>query len=331
MPKIKKKLKFFYAKIFLLTIFSITPTYAIENNACLLKVLEQARNDSTIADLKQHCQNKIDNNKDVDEFKSALASRMANEKATQKNLFAIMPHKPIYLLPLAYNSRINTAPFDITDEHPDNTEIKFQVSFKFSVLQNVFNDQGDLYFAYTNQSYWQAYNSNASSPFRETNHEPEIFMLFDTHWQFDSIKIAKIALGVVHQSNGRRAELSRSWNRLYANFVLEYSNNLFFSIKPWWRIPEPARIDDNPDIHKFLGYSEFRAFYVMGNQKLGVMLRNNFRVSSNKSAIELNWSFPLRENLWGYVQYFNGYGESLIDYNASVNRLSIGIMLTTWL
>ena len=71
-----------------------------------------------------------------------------------------------------------------------------------------------------------------------------------------------LVLGFAHQSNGRTQPLSRSWNRVYANFVFEYED-LYFSVKPWYRIPErdktdplDARGDDNPDIHRYLGYGE---------------------------------------------------------------------------
>ena len=79
-----------------------------------------------------------------------------------------------------------------------------------------------------------------------------------------------------------------------------------------------------------MGYGELRFGYKMGEYNLGMMLRNNLR-SENRGAVQLDWSFPINNRFRGYVQYFNGYGESLIDYNDSVNRLSIGIMLTDWL
>ena len=145
--------------------------------------------------------------------------------------------------------------------------------------------------------------------------------------------LRNIQLGFNHQSNGRSGDQSRSWNRIFASFLFE-KGNFYTTLKPWWRIPEKDKDspndnsgDDNPDINKYLGYGEWSLFYRLGNHNLSMMLRNNLR-ADNKGAVQLDWSFPMTGRFRGYLQYFNGYGESLIDYNASVNRLSLGVILT---
>ena len=136
--------------------------------------------------------------------------------------------------------------------------------------------------------------------------------------------------GIWHQSNGRAEPLSRSWNRLYLNAVFE-RGDLAFSIKPWYRIPEDEEDDDNPDIERYLGYGELGAAYKWRGNTFSMMFRNNLRTSGNKGAIELGWSFPLYRKLKGYVQYFNGYGQSILDYNDAANTIGVGLALTDFL
>ena len=260
---------------------------------------------------------------------SAIDQRRAAERAAESTRFALTPHKPNYVLPVSYNSKA-----DQTFEPLDPWEIKFQFSFKFELARDVFG--GDLLFGYTQQSYWQAYNKAVSSPFRETNYEPEVMWAHVWERSPGPLLPRAIVLGFVHQSNGRSLPLSRSWNRVYANFVFEHEN-LYFSLKPWYRIPEPdktdpldPRGDDNPDILEYMGHGEATVMWVRGPNRYGVMLRNSFR-SPYRGAAQLDWSFPIRGKLQGYVQYFNGYGESLIDYDHRANRFGIGLMLNNWL
>jgi phospholipase A1 len=136
-----------------------------------------------------------------------------------------------------------------------------------------------------------------------------------------------------HQSNGRGGSLSRSWNRIYTNFVFE-KENFVVSLKPWWRIPEDekedpldASGDDNPDITDYMGNFELTTLYRRHDHEFSLMLRNNLE-GDNYGAVQLEWTFPLWRGVRGYAQYFNGYGESLIDYDAHIERFGIGILLT---
>ena len=266
---------------------------------------------------------------------SLLEERVKDELATSELPFVITPHKVNYLLPVTYNPSPNNAPFEQEDEmhYPlDKVEAKFQISFKFPLAYNLFGDNGHLFFAYTNQSYWQVFNKDISSPFRETNHEPELFMLFNNDWQVGNFTNSFWGFGISHQSNGASNLRSRSWNRIYGTMVFD-GGPIAIGTKVWWRLPEDEkdyigdpRGDDNPDIGKYMGNFEINAVYGLEQHRFTMLLRNNLR-KSNKGAIELTWSYPIIGNLRLYTQYFNGYGESLIDYNVHNQRFGIGVSI----
>ncbi|MDJ0783536.1 MAG: phospholipase A [Desulfosarcinaceae bacterium] len=262
--------------------------------------------------------------------------RLEAEDASDENPFVLTAHRPNYLLTYSYNFTPNEVPFEEEQGQIDHTEIKFQISIKYKVIESIFPDNGDLYFAYTNQSYWQAFNDDLSSPFREINHEPEFWIQFQPRLQLGTARFSGLALGFTHESNGRGGSLSRSWNRIYLNFLWEMGN-LALALKPWYRLPEDEKTDpaaphgdDNPNIEKYMGNGELTLAYHTNGNTFSAVLRNNLR-ARNKGSIEMGWSFPLFRRLKGYVQYFNGYGESLLDYDAYTNRIGAGFLLTDWL
>ena len=343
----KNKHRLFY---FLLPPLSLSAlnSYGESLEQCLLRFAMKGDASMTLSEVRSHCEALQKESFDMvitgqqppPDDASPLESRFASETSATNNQFVITPHKPNYILPVSYVTSTNPKPYEPYNARVpniDNTEIKFQISIKAPVWEGVFNGYGTLYAAYTNTSWWQAYNSKESAPFRETNHEPEVFMAFPTEYALFGMELKAVGFGFSHQSNGRSNYLSRSWNRAYLSFVLE-KDQFYMGFRPWYRFPEDKKEDDNPnsegddnpDIEKYMGNGELYFGYKFNRHNITAMVRNNLR-SDNKGAIQLDWSFPLTSRFRGYVQYFNGYGESLIDYNVSSNRFSVGIMLTDWL
>lgn len=308
---------------------------SIENDdECLLAVIRSTDDSKTAGEVRSLCRG---DSQQVEE--SPLKNRFLLEEKNFGNQFAITPHKPNYFLPLSYNRRPNEKPYSSQggSESLDNEEFLFQMSVKIAVWERVLDHRTNLFFAYTGRFWWQAYNNDISAPFRETNHEPEVFLDFEPHWNLGSWTANSFSIGMVHQSNGQSQPLSRSWNRIYLAAAVE-KNNWVFAIKPWYRIPEDKKSspgdssgDDNPDIDFYMGHFEFNVGRRFGEQKINALVRNNLR-SDNRGAIQLDWTFPVWDTtkLRGYVQYFNGYGESLIDYDERSNRLSVGFIMTEW-
>lgn len=245
--------------------------------------------------------------------------------------YALMMHRSNYILPFSYNSSPNREPFQAnsTGEDIERTEVKFQLSMKVKLWQDMFGKDVDLWFGYTQKSFWQLYDFAESSPFRETNYEPEVLFNFRTNFRLLGLDARMITVGFNHQSNGRSEPYSRSWNRIVGNLGFEKGNTTLL-LKTWYRIPESDEKDNNPDLDDYMGYGEIWGYYVWNGHRFGVMLRNNLKFDDNRGAVQLEWTIPMSEKVGFYIQYFNGYGESLLDYYDNANRISLGLILVNW-
>lgn len=272
-----------------------------------------------------------------DEQASASPTLVEQLLNRQRALFSysggFVKHRANYLLPITYVDDINNSPKSVAfgrqpiQEDLDNLEAKFQFSVRLPVLTGLFPERTNLWVAYTQLSFWQGYNREESSPFRETNYEPEIFFSYEPRLRLGPGSFDIVSIGFNHQSNGRSDPFSRSWNRILANVV--YSNDRWiFSASPWYRIPESSKEDNNPDIHKYLGYADYRFTYKLApDTSLGLLFRNNMDSDHNRSSFQLDYTFDLSGSLSAYVQYYHGWGESLIDYNHHVKRIGVGVTL----
>lgn len=246
----------------------------------------------------------------------------------------IHPYKQNYLLLFSRNFNSNyPAVYGATlGNRYKRDEVKFQISFQAKIWQDKSFDIG---IAYTQQSYWQLYSKSLSSPFRESNFEPELFFNWKEPVALPGVD-SYYRIAFDHQSNGRSSPFSRSWNRVYGEvqltepYLLPDDSRYLISLKGWLRIPEKAVNDDNPDITKYYGYWELNGRYTIGRHKLHMMLRDNLRTRGNKGAVQLDWSWKVLGDFNSYVQIFHGYGENMIEYNQRNTRIGAGILLSNW-
>lgn len=225
---------------------------------------------------------------------------------------------------LSQYKEIFVNPVTWSEEFKNNDmEIIYQLSAKVRLFDM------NLYFGYTQQSFWQAFNSSKSSPFRDTDYNPEIFyrMPPGSHLFQD----LGVDAGIEHESNGQSLPFSRSWNRVYIRPYFTRSNDLFY-MKLWYRIPEDEKTsvldpsgDDNPDIQHYYGYSELNYVHLSESmQRFHIMLRGN--PEAGKGAVRLSYEMPSgSKDMYYRISLWSGYGESLSNYNQSITRFTIGV------
>jgi len=267
----------------------------------------------------------------------ALDRRLRGEQELTERGWPLLPHRGNYGLAASYNARPNKRLDDVTGRDTKHLEVKLQISLKWPIMPNLVRDYlGDrtrFYFGYTQQSYWQLYSVEDSSPFRETNYEPELFVDYrlDPSTLFGR-RLRLVRLGLVPQSNGQSDPLSRSWNRLQAE-LLGGVGKVVYGLRTWVRVDWFEDTDDNPNIEDYVGRVELSGRYVFSEKaSLGLTVKDNLRWTNRGSAlVELSYAPRFFSSTALYAQYFIGYGENLLDYDHLNNRVSVGAKLLDWL
>ena len=261
-----------------------------------------------------------------------MAQRLHKEKAGHNNAFLVSLYRPTYIIPFNYTTKPYQKVYVDTPQSQslNQGEVKFQLSLKIPVWKNAFNDPNSiLYVAYTQQSYWQAYNHSAF--FRETNYEPEVFLAH--HFNRPLLgdwKLSLLTVGASHQSNGKGGILERSWNRIYGEAILANSHWMF-SVKPWFVVRDNSYRRYNENLARYLGYERMLFSYKYHDHVFSVEARNTVESHFSRGAIQASWSFPLTTHLRGYTEFFSGFGQNLIEYDHHTNSIGVGIALTDWI
>lgn len=273
------------------------------------------------------------------------------ETGSDCGAFGIRGYKPISLSVVGANS-VNTQPDSSLANHRatsatdyNTTEARISLSVRTKIAQGLLtHDQplkrDSLWFGYSQQSNWQIFSGTLSRPFRTTDHEPELIYIYPTDLNLPGgWRLRYTGLSLNHQSNGQPLPLSRSWNRAIVMAGLEQGSEFQLLGKLWYRLPESASSDDNPEISDTIGRAELTGLWSPDQtNSFGLTLRHSLREQANGS-VKLEWLRRLGGNsgnssqpngLRFHTQLFSGYGDSLIDYNRRRTVLSVGLSLVDW-
>src|SRR6185312_8626156 len=162
------------------------------------------------------------------EQRSIIGERWSRYDPATGYPFLIRLHNPNYLI-ARHADHVDPVPESPTHPTSDaediqRDELKFQLSAKARFWQS-----GDRFYSawlgYTQQSNWQAFDGAQSRPFRESDYEPELMFVAQPDMPLAAgFRWQLLNIGLVHQSNGRSDPLSRSWNRVYAQFGVEHDD-----------------------------------------------------------------------------------------------------------
>lgn len=237
---------------------------------------------------------------------------------------AISVYEPVYLL-IGGDEGLNA---------------KFQISLRY----RMFDDRGrlarrlrwidDIYLSFSQTSLWDL--DEISKPFKDSSYRPRLFFADYglTRFRDGRLRLG-VETGVGHESNGKEGEESRSFNMLYLRPTLTFGDENGLR---WYfaaLVHNYIAADENPDLKDYRGYVDWQ-FGVgsKGGLDFWATLRKGER--SDYGSVELNVSYPLAKlsggdlTGWLMLQYFGGYGESLLDYRRKLDaqlRLGIAVAL----
>lgn len=215
---------------------------------------------------------------------------------------------------------VGTAPF----KKPTgvNSDVKFQISVGIRLTEATLPWNSFLFLMYTQKTFWNVFQE--SLPMRDINFNPGIgwskpFFNKDRY-------VGKLTLMLEHESNGRDGDDSRSWNKVSISGSTIIDEWLMVHAKFWIPIIDGQ---NNKDILNYCGIFQSGFVVTTPNKEFSWGLtwikRKGFNLNFN-TIWEMSWRVYDKMNLNLFAQYYNGYGENLIDYNQFHSRFRVGIV-----
>jgi phospholipase A1/A2 len=206
----------------------------------------------------------------------------------------------------------------------NNSDLKFQISFKIrtAAVKWLFNSY--IYVTYTQKTFLDIYKY--SFPLRENNYNPGlgIAKIFLTKTK----RFNALLFQFEHESNGRDSITNRSWNRFSLQYITRFPH-LNLSLKGW--IPYAININyQNEGFLQYVGFGE-ASIYWKPSKKKRFIIDATIRKGNSwqlKGSIQAGIRWRPNDN-WPqflYLQFYNGYAENLLEYSQLVHKVRIGIV-----
>ena len=205
----------------------------------------------------------------------------------------------------------------IPDKH--NSDVKFQISFQQRLTKSVLPFHSYLYLFYTQKAMWNVFER--SLPFHDLNFNPGVGL--SRHIIMKNRLIGKLTVMLEHESNGRDGIHSRSWNKFSVAGEAYISPFLMAHAKFWIPIIDG---EYNRDILRYSGIYQAGFQAVSSDDKWVLDMTLGWNLNFN-TIVQLGYRINHNSNQFIMLQYYNGYGESLLDYNQFHSRLRIGLLI----
>lgn len=204
-----------------------------------------------------------------------------------------------------------------------NTNIKFQISIAQKLTKSTLPWGTYLYLYYTQKVFWNVLEN--SMPMTDLNFNPGIGLAKPIF--IKDRFIGKVSLTLEHESNGRDSIWSRSWNKVTLGGSVMIDPNLTIYGKFWIPIIDG---ENNRDILRYCGIYQVGWSYRSPNRKFSCSLslvKRLGNVFNFNTTFEVAYRWSRKSNQYLFAQYYNGYGEGLLDYKKFHSQLRIGIVI----
>ncbi|MCM1004842.1 MAG: phospholipase A [Prevotella sp.] len=205
----------------------------------------------------------------------------------------------------------------------NNSDVRFQISIAQRLTKSVLPWHTYLFLCFTQGVAWDVFKN--SMPMHDFTFNPGLGIVKPL-FNRDRF-IGKATLMIEHMSNGRDSIWSRSWNRIALGATIMITENVTIDGKAWIPIVDGQ---NNKDILKYVGLFQGGVSVFSNNRRWGGSLHLVKRAKWNLSfntEVQFFWRPWKQANEFLFLQWFNGYGETLIDYNHFSNRLRVGLLI----